>query len=185
MAWLTIPVEVKGKYSQPIYQTRISDSGWARRHWKTLIHSYSRAPCFSDYFDLVEDLYLGCRERLLSVVNHRFLVMLCAALGIETPLTWSMDYEAEGEKTERLVSLCRQAGASEYVSGPAAKAYLDEQQFADAGIRLTYMDYSGYPEYPQPHPPFEHGVSILDLLFCTGADAPSYMKRMSKTGGLQ
>jgi hypothetical protein len=94
-----------------------------------------------------------------------------------------MDYEAEGEKTERLVSLCRQVGAAEYLSGPTAKAYLDERLFAEAGIRLTYMDYSGYPEYPQPHPPFEHSVSILDLLFCTGAAAPSYLKTPLRTGG--
>ncbi len=183
--WLTIPVTVKGKYSQQICETRISDPDWAQRHWKTLVHNYSAAPRFADYRDLVEDLYVGAQERLLSRVNHRFLTALCAALGIETRLTWSMDYEAKGEKTERLVSICKQAAAAEYVSGPTAKAYLDEEHFAEAGITLTYMDYSGYPDYPQLHPPFEHAVSILDLLFCTGADAPSYMKTMSKTGGLQ
>ncbi len=183
VAWLTIPVEGKGKYSQAICETRISDPGWARRHWKTLVHNYSAAPCFADYRDLVEDLYLGCREDLLSLVNRRFLEALSAALGIQASLTWSMDYEAEGEKTERLVGLCRQADAAEYLSGPTARAYLDERQFAEAGIKLTYMDYSAYPEYPQPHPPFEHAVSILDLLFCTGADAPSYMKSPIQVGG--
>ena len=34
------------------------------------------------------------------------------------------------------------------------------------------MDYDGYPEYPQLHPPFEHAVTILDLLFHTGTEAP-------------
>jgi hypothetical protein len=38
------------------------------------------------------------------------------------------------------------------------------------------MDYSGYPDYPQLNGAFEHGVSILDLLFNVGADAPRYMK---------
>jgi hypothetical protein len=38
------------------------------------------------------------------------------------------------------------------------------------------MSYDGYPEYAQPHPPFEHTVTILDLLFCTGSESTSYMK---------
>jgi WbqC-like protein family len=180
--WLTIPVEVKGKYSHPICEMRISDPHWRLRHWKTLVHNYSGAPCFANYRDLIEDLYLGSQERMLSLVNRRFIEALCDVLGIETRLTWSMDYEAEGEKTERLVSLCRQAGASEYLSGPMAKKYLDERQFSEAGIKLTYMDYSGYPEYTQPHPPFEHAVSILDLLFSVGADVRSFMKSPIKAG---
>ena len=34
------------------------------------------------------------------------------------------------------------------------------------------MNYDGYPEYPQLHGGFEHAVSVLDLLFNTGPDAP-------------
>lgn len=181
-AWLTIPVEVKGKYLQRICEVRVSDPDWRLRHWKTLVYNYSGAACFADYRDLIEDLYLGSQERMLSLVNRRFIEALCDVLRIEARLTWSTDYEAEGEKTERLVSLCRQAGASEYLSGPRAKEYLDERQFSEAGITLTYTDYSGYPEYPQPHPPFEHAVSILDLLFSTGVDARSYMKSPIKAG---
>jgi WbqC-like protein family len=177
--WLTIPVEAKGKYLQPICETRVADQRWPRRHWEALVHNYTAGPHFAAYRDLVEELYLGCREEHLSLVNRRFLDALCDVLGITTAITWSMDYEAEGAKTERLVSLCRCAGASEYVSGPTAKAYLDESLFAQAGMRLTYMDYSGYPEYPQLHPPFEHAVSIVDLLFNTGDRAREYMQRFS------
>mgnify|MGYP004447187781 FL=1 len=79
-------------------------------------------------------------------------------------------------KTERLVSLVRDAGGSEYLSGPAAKDYIVDSCFEEADIRLTYMDYSGYPEYPQLFGDFEHAVSILDLIFNCGPDAPSYMK---------
>jgi hypothetical protein len=74
------------------------------------------------------------------------------------------------------VSLCHQAGASEYYSGPAGKDYIQSQLFERAGIKLQFVDYSGYPEYPQLFPPFEHHVSILDLLFNAGPDALRYMK---------
>lgn len=174
--WLTIPVEVKGKYFQKIRETRISDPEWGPAHWRVLVENYRRAPHFKDLEPLLAPLFLDCREELLSRVNHRFLTAILGYLGIRTRVTWSMDYTLVDGKTERLVDLCRQANATEYVSGPAAKGYVEEPLFSAAGIRLRWMDYSGYPEYPQLHPPFEHGVSVVDLLFNTGPDARKYMK---------
>ncbi|HEY2799101.1 MAG TPA: WbqC family protein [Chthoniobacterales bacterium] len=174
--WLTIAVEVKGRYHQKIKDTVINDSDWARKHWATIVHSYSRAPHFSTYRELFENLYLGSEEKMLSSINHRFLQALCQVLGISTPLTWSMNYQLVGDKTERLVSLCRQAGATSYLSGPAAKAYLEEALFQNEGISVSYMDYSGYPDYAQLHPPFEPRVSVIDLIFNEGPNARKYLK---------
>jgi WbqC-like protein family len=174
--WLTIPVEVKGRYEQRIDETRISDPDWAALHWKTLEHNYAAAPHFEDYADTFAELYESASDPLLSVVNRSFLDAVCELLSIETRLRWSTDYEAEGTKTDRLVSLCQASGATTYLSGPRAKEYMDESLFEEAGIELEYTDYSGYREYPQLNPPFEHEVTVLDLLFNTGPDAPRYMK---------
>jgi hypothetical protein len=87
-----------------------------------------------------------------------------------------MDYKLLGDKTERLANLCCQAGATNYLSGPAAKEYLDEEVFRSKGITVSYMDYSGYREYSQLYPPFAGQVSVLDLIFNEGPDATSYMK---------
>jgi hypothetical protein len=176
LRWLTIPVRAKGRYEQRIDETTISDPGWSGRHWKTLEHAYSGAPHFRTYRDAIGELYSHSGEERLSDVNRRFLECIARLLEIPTRFTWCTDYPAEGERTARLVSLCRQAGASEYLSGPAGRAYIDETQFQAAGIELTYMDYSGYPQYPQLHGAFEHGVSIIDLLFNAGPDAHRFMK---------
>jgi hypothetical protein len=176
LRWLTIPVRAKGRYDQRIDETMIDDPTWANRHWKSIQHAYSGASHFHAYRDAIGDLYSHHAEERLSDVNRRFLETIARLLEIETKLTWSTDYNAEGDRTARLVSLCRQAGAGEYLSGPAARAYIDESQFESAGIELIYMDYSGYPEYPQQHGAFAHGVSILDLLFNTGPEARRFMK---------
>jgi hypothetical protein len=174
--WLTIPVEVKGKYLQKINETKISDPEWNRRHWATILQCYSHARCFRPYRDFFEQLYLGSRETLLSLVNYRFLTSICRLLHIDTRLTWSMDYQLKGEKTEKLIQMCRQAGANHYLSGPTAKGYIDEELFSNEGIVLEYIDYSGYPEYQQLYPPFEHAVSIIDLIMNEGSAAPHFMK---------
>ncbi len=174
--WLTIPVEVSGKYYQKIKDTVVTDSGWGRKHWQTLVHNYAHARYFREYREMFEPLYLECTERNLSAINYRFLVAVCGLLGIQTKLSWSMNYQLMDGKTERLVDLCKQAGATEYLSGPAAKGYIDEELFRTAGIQLRYMDYSGYPEYEQLYPPFEHAVSIVDLIFNVGPGARDFMR---------
>jgi hypothetical protein len=175
--WLTVPVQVKGKYHQRIDETTISESGWAEKHWKSISQSYAKAPHFGTYAQQIGELYgeAGQMERL-SDVNRLFTGALCELLGIDTKLSWSTDYEAGNGKTERLLDICVQGGATEYLSGPAAQSYLDEPLFESQGVSVSWMDYSDYPEYDQPHPPFSHQVSVLDLLFSAGADAPNYMK---------
>jgi hypothetical protein len=177
--WLTIPVVSKGRYRQPIDRTEIADP-WARSHWAALRSNYARAPYFDGFAPAVEALYdSAAGEHLLSDVNRLLIGGICAMLEIGTKRSNARDYGAEGRKTDRLLSLCRAAGATEYLSGPSAAAYLDTGKFAAAGISVRYADYSGYPEYRQLHGPFEHGVTILDLLFNTGPDARAFMKNLA------
>jgi hypothetical protein len=179
--WLTIPVQVKGKYHQRIDETTVADPSWAEQHWKTILHAYSAAPCFGDYAGSVEEMYRrASSEAHLSLVNRCFIEGICNLLEIETALSWSTDYEAEGDRTERLVALCLAAGASRYLSGPRGRSYLDEDAFSREGVEVVFADYDGYPEYDQFHPPFEHGVTILDLLFHVGPAAPTHLKSFSR-----
>jgi len=174
VAWLTIPV--RHNFGQMIQETRVSNLAWGQKHWSSLLQNYSKAPHFREYAPLFESLYRDiASEQYLSAINFRFMRAVCAILDISTPITWSRDYRLVDGKIERLVDLCRHAGADEYLSGPAAKDYIQEKSFSDVGITLKYMDYSGYPEYRQLYPPFEHGVSILDLIFNEGPNAPQYL----------
>jgi hypothetical protein len=175
--WLSVPCATKGRYEQLICETEISDQSWAGKHWKSIAHAYARAPHFSAFAPALEAAYAKAGAlTLLSDVNRVMLETLCAMLGVTTPLTDSRDYGGTGAKTDRLLSLCRAAGATRYISGPSAQAYIENDKFEAAGVELAYVDYSGYREYPQPHPPFVHAVSVIDLLFNLGPDAPQFMK---------
>lgn len=172
-SWLTIPVKMKGRYYQQIRQAMVSDRKWPDRHWKSICANYAKAPYFETLRSFLHDLYTECgQETHLSRINFRFLRAISDMLGIGTAITWSMDYGTGVEgRTERLAHLCMQAGASEYVSGPAAKAYLDESLFRKQGVGVRWMDYGGYPEYDQLFsPPFIHEVSIIDLILNVGPE---------------
>ena len=175
--WISIPTNVSGRYYQKIKDTMISDPYWNEQHWKSITHNYSRASYFAYYQELFENLFLGSSNSYLSQINYRFLSAICELLCIDTTITWSMDYNLSNEgKTEKLICLCKQAGATEYISGPAAKNYTDEGLFVEEGITLNWMDYSDYPKYTQLWGAFDHYVSILDLIFNMGPAASRYMK---------
>ncbi|WP_454764702.1 WbqC family protein [Cupriavidus campinensis] len=175
--WLTIPVQVKGRYEQTIRETEIeASSGWASAHWKTLEQNYKRAAHFDEIAAWLRPIYLDRECRYLSQMNRTLIEAICGYLGISTRITNSWDYQLVEGKTERLADLCAQAGATEYVSGPSAKGYIDETVFAARHIELSWFDYAGYPEYPQLWGEFTHAVTILDLLFNCGQSARQHMK---------
>ena len=169
--WLTVPVRVKGRYHQSIRETEIDGTDWAEQHWTRLRQNYARAPHFARYAPELEALYLHRRHDTLCALNLAMLTWINRQLGIATRMSSSSDYRLEGDRTDKLLNLCLQAGATEYLSGPAARDYLDESRFAAAQVAVRWFDYPAYPPYAQLWGEFVHGVTVLDVLFHCGPDA--------------
>jgi hypothetical protein len=176
LQWLTIPVNVKDNYHALINEVTIADKQWPVKHWAAIKQNYLKAAHFKEYKDYFEELFLTTGEAYLSQVNYRFIKAINKILGINTKISFSTEYGAPTGKNERLIELCKLSGATHYISGPAAKDYLQEALFNQQQIQVTWMDYSGYRPYQQLYPPFEHGVTVLDLIFNVGPAAGNYMK---------
>jgi hypothetical protein len=158
-----------------IVDVRIDSSAlWPRRHLATLRQLYGHAPHFHEYRPWLEHLYASPPASLADFTIAS-TIELAAMLGItSTRFVRSSQLGIEGRKTDRLLAILQRLGAGEYLSGPSARDYIEPEKFAAAGIALEYMTYT-YPEYPQLYPPYEPQVSVLDLLFMTGTDAPRYI----------
>ena len=89
-------------------------------------------------------------------------------LGVSTRFSDSRAYNAVGSKQYRLLDLLHKVDAATYLSGPAAKDYIEEASFLQKGIEIEWHDSSNYRIYKQLHGHFEHSVTILDLIFNTG-----------------
>jgi hypothetical protein len=171
--WLTIPVN--HSISQKINEIKILNKSWRIKHWNTISQNYSKTKYFREFKEIFEKLFT-LEEDYLSIINYNFIIEINKILNIKTKISWSSDYKLIEGKTERLIELCKQANATEYISGPSAKNYLNEELFSAENLKLTWMDYSGYPEYNQLFPPFEHRVSIIDLIFNEGPNSNKFMK---------
>jgi len=172
--WLTIPVQQKS-LAQHIENTFIDyRHKWEVKHLRAMEQAYGKLPHFMKYFprymEILEEGHLT-----ISTLNQALIRWLMSCLDINTPLRSASEFNLTGQRTERLIELLTQLGATTYLSGPSAASYLEYGLFREAGIALEFKSYD-YPPYPQPHGPFASDVTVLDLLFSMGDRAKEYLK---------
>ncbi|WP_130861663.1 WbqC family protein [Bacilliculturomica massiliensis] len=173
--WLTVPTG--SDRNRTIDEVQLSAYDWQRNHYDILYMTYSKTKYFNMYKDFLENVFLEKKWGNLSQMNQYIIKYISKEfLSIETEFSDSRSFgHIEGKKHTKLLNLVKATGAQEYLSGPAAQNYIIEKDYTEAGIKLSWKDYSNYPEYDQVYPPFTHNVSILDLLFHTGEEAPYYI----------
>lgn len=174
LKWMTVPVY--GTTEKRIDEIEIVRGRWQMQHYQSILTNYAKAPYFRQYRDFLDFVYLDTVWNSLSELNQ-FLIRKIATdfLHISTKLDQSNSYPSAGSGHQKLLSLVKNTGANFYESGPAARSYIISSDYREAGIELIWKDYSGYPQYQQLHNPFQHQVSILDVLFNTGPDAPYFI----------
>ncbi len=177
--WLTVPVG--SSRERLICEVEIKDSSWQKSHWGKIVQNYRTAPFFKMYRDFFEEFYRGVEWKNLSEMNQTMIKRISREiLGIETRFGDSRPFKLTGKKEQRYIPLLKKVGCTTFLSGPSAKNYLTEESMAKEGIELEWMSYDGYPEYPQAHPPFNHQVSIIDLIFNVGPDVKEFMLSFKK-----
>lgn len=180
LEWITIPCGTSEK--RLINEVILTDNSWQLKHWRQIEKNYKEAKYFHEYCDFFKDIYLSRKWDNLSELNQ-FIIKTISIdlLSIKTKFESSEDYNLKNSKSERVLELLKKCGAKWYLSGPAAKSYLDIESFKLENIEISWMDYSNYPVYNQLYPPFEHGVSIIDLIFNEGPNAHKFLKSFQKT----
>jgi hypothetical protein len=176
LKWLSIPVIVSGKFHQKINETIISDKTWNKTHLDIIKQNYKDAACYKTQIEFIEYLYMNCNFDRLTDVNEFFLKEISKFLEISTSFRRSEEFELCDDRTQKMVNICTEIGASKYYTGPNAKKYIEEHKFFDNGVELNYFDYSGYKEYPQLYGNFEHGVSIIDMILNIGLETKNFLK---------
>lgn len=176
--WLTIPVAKTGRTAKLINEIYASKQQWGADHWNRIREAYRKAPFFNEIESLLKPVYLS-GETHLSTINRKLIETVCSYLGIDTRLHWSTDFPRTEGKSQRLADLVEAVGASIYVSGPAAKDYLDEAVFTAVGQTVEWFSYSNFKPYPQLHGEFAPAVSIIDLLFNCGPASRSHLPSLA------
>ena len=180
LKWLTVPVISKGRKDQLICDTKIGNYvDWQKKHYKSIRLNYAKAKHFKDYEYILEEIYLTKKWEYISDLNIYSTKLIAEILNIEVDWHKSSELNVYGDNKdgERVIKICDLLSCNYFINGPSSRAFLNEKLFNAANIGLEYMKYN-YPEYEQLYPPFEHHVSVLDLIFNEGQNAAYYMKSL-------
>ena len=170
--WLTVPVHFHlGNLIKDVALPE--DKRWVKSHVKSLQFAYAKAKYFDDYFLPIKELIEAPHERLIDL-DMALIMYLKGTLGIDAQILYSSRMQVQGSKSQRLINICRECGATQYLTGDAARDYLDVKLFEDNGIEVRYHHYK-HPEYPQLHGEFIPYLSVIDLLFNCGPESLDYI----------
>jgi hypothetical protein len=166
--WLTVPVRTAGRFGNlPIHELEIApESRWSTKHWETLQLNYSRAPFFDQHAGFFRDVYSRTWLKLADLMRE-VTAYLLEVFSIRTKIYFSSQMKACGKKDELVLNLCRELGATIYLSGPMGRKYLREELFGEHNIAVRYDDYQ-HPVYSQAYSGFEPFMAAIDLLFNAG-----------------
>jgi hypothetical protein len=177
--WLTVPVRTRGLQKPTILDVEIDNTHpWVRKHIGSLKQFYSKASFLDFYLPRLEE-HLNRPWNLLIDLNLAIVSVLAAWLDIERTLVRSSALKIKGEQSERLLNLCLHFGAERYLSGDAAKSYLDGDLFARHGIQVEWQNYR-HPIYPQQHGAFVSHLSVIDLLLNCGSESADIIRSAKK-----
>jgi hypothetical protein len=179
--WLTVPL-LRGEQADRVLDKQIDNTGyggrhhWQRRHWRTLVVNYGRAPHFAAFAPALEDVYTR-RWKYLVELDLHMLELARNWMRITGPIVRASSLRLTGAKTDRILDVCRAVGATVYLSGRGGSTgYLDVDALANAGVRTMWQQFT-HPTYPQRYPGFVSHLAFIDLLFNCGPDAAAMLSR--------
>jgi hypothetical protein len=162
-----------GRFGQKVCDVEIKVADFPVKHLRTIMHNYSKALYFKDYWDELQNILLSVKTNSSLVqLNMRLILWLSKCFGIETNFRMASEMNPTSGRAERLVSIIKSVGASQYISPIGSATYLQQDQYAfsRAGIDIMFQNYEPRP-YRQLQPDFILGTCALDILFNEGPAA--------------
>ena len=174
--WLTVPV-AKGRLSKPINQTiPLVDERVYFKIEKTISSIYKKTEYFDNYFPELRQ-FLNTNYGSIADLNISLIKCIYKWLGIPDNIVLSSSLNVEGEKTVKLIEICKKLNAKSYLANNGSSSYIEEDLFRVNCINFQYQNFL-HPSYSgfsgRMHPKY---LSILDALFFYGPDTASMINR--------
>ena len=172
--WLTVPVIGKSEFKN-FNEIEINYDGWNEKHVQNIYNFYKKAPYFDKYFDSIKSI-LTKRYSNLSELSTELILYFIEVLEIDTKVMCSSEFQTEKTGGDKILYILEQLNATEYISGtgPGSLRYINEKDFYDRNIKLTWQEYK-HPEYTQLYGEFISHLSVIDLLFISGDKSKKVM----------
>jgi hypothetical protein len=169
--WLTVPVT--GSHKTHLRDIAIADPRFRGKHRRALEHNYAKArhrDCLAPIMSELERDWAKLTELTVTLAARIF-----EAFDIGTEIRLASEFDVPEERVGRVIGICKELGATTYLSGTGARVYQEPAFFNDAGLDLEYQSFEPLPYEQFPGKPFEPGLSSLDVIAHLGDQAPAYL----------
>lgn len=177
--WLTIPVLTKNNFGVMTKDVQIDNKkDWRQQNLRSIILNYKKARYFSEFEEFVTGIYSREREKLSDFCTE-IIEYIMKLLPTEVKVIRSSELEIKGTRSEMLLHLCKQVGATTYLSGKSGREYLDREIFEQNEMKLEFHGFNP-PVYEQLWGEFIPNLSTLDYLMNCGKEKFSELMEQKK-----
>ncbi|SCC90883.1 Uncharacterized protein SCG7109_BC_00070 [Chlamydiales bacterium SCGC AG-110-M15] len=169
--WLSVPLESR-TLSQKICEVKLNSTlNWREKHLSTLKHAYAKKPFGHKVISLISDIY-NLPLTHLADLNIALIKAISQELKLDTSFYRASELGIEGQRTDRLITICQHFDSDTYLSPQGAKDYISEDQsFDKSTINLQYQHFEPknyFQGYQQDYVPY---LSVIDLIANVGWEA--------------
>jgi hypothetical protein len=163
--WLTIPTKQKGHLQKTLSNIEVDNSiNWRKKHLKSIYNDYHLCAGFDHKYSKLETLYSDHDSPYLAELCFTQLCFWLTELKITTKIVRSSSLQTNFVKSDLILELCKLFNATDYISGPMGKNYLNEMDFIESNINIQYHTYNPTP-YPQLFGQFIPCMGVVDYWF--------------------
>lgn len=194
---LIIPVKERSSYRKIKDIELTPDKTWRKNILNIIYFNYKKAPFFEDIYPLIEQV-INSDTEYLSDFNAKTIIDVSNYLDIPTEIITNTNKfkdledslsQPEEEITElfpltridapirkiiRVLEICREEGATEYINAIGGQALYNKDEFAEHGIKLSFVKTNNII-YCQQSNVFHPNLSIIDVLFNCGKDGTNQL----------
>ena len=175
LKWLSIPVGAS--LSRRVSEVLLPKNNWQLKHKSLVMEAYKNSNNYERGLQFIEEIYLVESFSHLSEYN-KFCIQKISRefFHLETKFIDSSQIPHQGISSDRILSIAKNIGAKEYITGPSGLNYLKISDFENFGIKVLVANFTNLPRYDQLHGEFVSNTSVVDLIFNVEEELTPFIK---------
>ena len=149
----------------------VEEEKWRKKHLSTIRHIYSKHPFFKDFFPILEKSLVDESLKTLAALSIDVTKGICDYLKLKKNFHISSELNIHGNRSERLVSFCKNFDCGIYISPIGAKGYIEEDNVLPVSdVKVVYQKFIPKEYYQRGMDQFIPYMSMIDVIFNLGPE---------------
>lgn len=175
----TIPVDIKNSKTKLIKDILIFNRKNISRKFNNFLKTnYNKSKYFEKYINEINKIFnQEIKRGFLFSLNYELIKWCLKIMDIKKEIILSSNLNIKSKKSEKIIDICKNLNANEYLTTPGSLNYLNEDLniFNSNKIKIFMHQYD-HPKYKQNFGNFLEFACVLDLILNEGPQSKKIIK---------